>query len=53
MLSIQTTMDTFGRATMTPAKREFNSKVARMARQPLIEKAKEEGSDEGQRAIAP
>lgn len=51
--SIQTTMDTYGRATMTPAKREFNSKVARMALKPLIKRAKEKGPTRANALLLP
>jgi len=50
---IQTTMDVYGRSSMTPAKREFNSKVAKMALKPLIARARENGAKQGHSSIAP
>ncbi len=37
--SIQTTMNVYGRATMSEAKREANSKVVEMALRPLVRAA--------------
>jgi integrase len=34
--SIQTTMNVYGRATMSEAKRQANSKVVRMALKPFV-----------------
>jgi hypothetical protein len=42
--SIQTTMNVYGRATMTEAKRQANSNVVRMALRPLKMGAKREKS---------
>jgi len=44
--SIQTTMNVYGRATMSEAKRQANSKVVRMALKPLMP-GKNEGKSEG------
>jgi len=44
--SIQTTMNVYGRATMSDAKRQANSKVVRMALRPFAV-GKKEGETEG------
>ena len=44
--SIQTTMNVYGRATISEAKRQANSKVVRMALKPFMP-AKHEGESEG------
>jgi hypothetical protein len=46
-------MDVYGRSSMTQAKREFNSKVAKMALKPLIARARENGAKQGHSATAP
>ncbi|HYK91119.1 MAG TPA: tyrosine-type recombinase/integrase, partial [Acidobacteriota bacterium] len=50
--SIQTTMNVYGRATMSEAKRRANSKVVRMALKPLMA-GKNEGKSEVFSANAP
>jgi|GEM_PF-3168364 hypothetical protein len=42
--SIETTMNVYGRATMTDAKRQANSKVVRMALRPVLSTKAESGA---------
>ena len=44
--SIETTMNVYGRATMSEAKRQANSKVVRMVLKPFVP-GKNEGEPEG------